>query len=461
MKHELIVMLMSFSLAALGGNTMDWRHGRPGVQIATAEHVASTNGHVTTFVQNPSNAYEIVDGAMNVWKLTPVTNLWITFTDIQTHDGGLPPQATYLFPFSDGDWGTFVGVEGVNDWALNYKADFGIWGAPAGTAFPIRLAPETGDIDGYATISQKVSVVTSRVDRVARLTDVNSATNGHVLTTDPRLSDARTPIGHTQDWETITGEPQFVSDTDPRLSDARTPVAHNQAWSTITDAPAAPTRVPYWTSEDGKSFATMEYGTGIVWEVVQPQWSVTVAEFNENGVYHPAGTFVVPNLRGVVLPTGTFPFGSDGGYVNSGATSVYVQNLNLSGWVNYYETMTPAGADQYADWQSESGGAFPVLLFKDVAAAVTNRVATRALANQGQIDELGALVEEVMGVADGAVGAVNDHIGDTAIHVGAGEKAIWNAKVGSPDIVGIKVFATQQAFDEWTPKLATWFYLVK
>ncbi len=79
-------------------------------------------------------------------------------------------------------------------------------------------------------------------------TDLNSALNGKassahshiptdvtgtaVITTDNRLSDARTPTSHTHAPSEVTGT--AVITTDSRLSDARTPTAHNQDWSTIT-----------------------------------------------------------------------------------------------------------------------------------------------------------------------------------------------------------------------------------
>jgi hypothetical protein len=61
---------------------------------------------------------------------------------------------------------------------------------------------------------------------------------GKVGTSDPRLSDARTPLAHTQDIITINGLQSAldgkVSTDDSRLSDARTPLAHTQAAGTIT-----------------------------------------------------------------------------------------------------------------------------------------------------------------------------------------------------------------------------------
>jgi hypothetical protein len=84
-----------------------------------------------------------------------------------------------------------------------------------------------------------------------------------VLTTDARLSDARTPTSHAHGNITNAGAigstsglpvitttggvvtvgsfgstaGTFCSGNDARLSDARTPLAHNQAWSTITSTP--------------------------------------------------------------------------------------------------------------------------------------------------------------------------------------------------------------------------------
>lgn len=61
---------------------------------------------------------------------------------------------------------------------------------------------------------------------------------------DPRFTDARTPLAHTQDIDTVNGlqealngkEPLLgftpIAGTDPRLSDARTPVAHKGSHAT-------------------------------------------------------------------------------------------------------------------------------------------------------------------------------------------------------------------------------------
>ncbi len=53
-----------------------------------------------------------------------------------------------------------------------------------------------------------------------------------VITTDSRLSDARTPTTHSHPPSEVTGTAVITSDS--RLSDARTPTAHNQSATTIT-----------------------------------------------------------------------------------------------------------------------------------------------------------------------------------------------------------------------------------
>lgn len=56
-----------------------------------------------------------------------------------------------------------------------------------------------------------------------------------VVTNDARLSDSRTPLTHSHAAGDITGTAVVTNDS--RLSDARTPTAHNQAWSTIQTTP--------------------------------------------------------------------------------------------------------------------------------------------------------------------------------------------------------------------------------
>jgi hypothetical protein len=77
-------------------------------------------------------------------------------------------------------------------------------------------------------------------------TGTPSASNVFVTADDSRLTDARTPVAHTQAWSTITSTPTTIAGygitdavliSDPRLSDARVPVAHTQDFSTITNTP--------------------------------------------------------------------------------------------------------------------------------------------------------------------------------------------------------------------------------
>ena len=73
-----------------------------------------------------------------------------------------------------------------------------------------------------------------------------------VLANDSRLTDARAPLAHTQDYSTITSAPWLTVEADPiwsgvsntvvytndvRLTDSRAPLAHNQAWNTVTNTP--------------------------------------------------------------------------------------------------------------------------------------------------------------------------------------------------------------------------------
>lgn len=86
----------------------------------------------------------------------------------------------------------------------------------------------------------------------ADVTGLVAALDSKVDDADPRLSDPRPPTAHTQGWETITARPTTlagygitdaaasaalvskVDTTDPRLSDARTPTTHTQGIDTIT-----------------------------------------------------------------------------------------------------------------------------------------------------------------------------------------------------------------------------------
>ena len=73
-----------------------------------------------------------------------------------------------------------------------------------------------------------------------------------VLANDSRLTDARAPLAHTQNYTTIMSAPWLTVEADPiwsgvsntvvytndvRLTDSRAPLAHNQAWNTVTNTP--------------------------------------------------------------------------------------------------------------------------------------------------------------------------------------------------------------------------------
>lgn len=75
---------------------------------------------------------------------------------------------------------------------------------------------------------------------------------GYVQTSDPRLSDARAPLPHTQGMDTITGLTSALASklessalgsyalaNDPRLSDARSPLPHTQGIDTINGLQSA------------------------------------------------------------------------------------------------------------------------------------------------------------------------------------------------------------------------------
>lgn len=95
---------------------------------------------------------------------------------------------------------------------------------------------------------------------IADTTGLQAALDAKASSTDPRLSDARTPTSHTHAWGDVTGKPTSftpathahvigdttglqaaldakVSSTDPRLSDARTPTDHTHSWTEITSKP--------------------------------------------------------------------------------------------------------------------------------------------------------------------------------------------------------------------------------
>lgn len=59
--------------------------------------------------------------------------------------------------------------------------------------------------DSYFDLAGSAATVQGNLDTHAGLT--TSAHGGIVSSTDPRLTDARTPLPHTQGWDTITGKP--------------------------------------------------------------------------------------------------------------------------------------------------------------------------------------------------------------------------------------------------------------
>lgn len=91
-------------------------------------------------------------------------------------------------------------------------------------------------LSGSDAAVQAHSADTTSVHGIANTADL-------VLTTDPRLSNARTPTTHTHTTDQVTGLDSALSSkvatTDPRLSDARAPTAHTHPISGVTGLQAA------------------------------------------------------------------------------------------------------------------------------------------------------------------------------------------------------------------------------
>jgi len=75
---------------------------------------------------------------------------------------------------------------------------------------------------GQRLYADNLNEIKSHVENTGIHLTAGQATQiaGAVVTTDPRLSDARTPVGHNQDWSTITGKPTTIATSE--ISDVYT-----------------------------------------------------------------------------------------------------------------------------------------------------------------------------------------------------------------------------------------------
>lgn len=152
------------------------------------------------------------------------------------NNDAIPPTGgalgVYWDPYS------FVGPQGIQGetGATGPKGDKGDTGISAAIT-PLVLNPTTAELSlDQSGITVSESQVTGLVsDLAGKAASVHThapsdITGTAVITTDSRLSDARTPLAHTHAPADITGT--AVITTDSRLSDARTPLAHTHV---ITD----------------------------------------------------------------------------------------------------------------------------------------------------------------------------------------------------------------------------------
>lgn len=100
----------------------------------------------------------------------------------------------------------------------------------------------TGVYDPAGTAASAVAAHEADTTAVHGIADTSQL----VLTSDGRLSDARTPTAHTHAPSEITGT--AVVTTDSRLSDARTPTAHTHPGSDITSGTVDVARLPTGTT---------------------------------------------------------------------------------------------------------------------------------------------------------------------------------------------------------------------
>ena len=128
--------------------------------------------------------------------------------------------------------------------ASNADYDF-VWGVGAASGAVSSVNTQTGDVvldaaavgaDPTGTAAGLLATHSADTTGVHGITD----TAALVVTTDPRMTDARTPTAHDHDdryyteTEIDTALTGKVDDTDPRLTDARTPTAHSHPISDVT-----------------------------------------------------------------------------------------------------------------------------------------------------------------------------------------------------------------------------------
>ena len=162
-----------------------------------------------------------------------------THTVVDIDATGVASLTTYLR--GDGTWATLPAdaVTSVNGQTGSVTLDAASVGALADSYTP----PD----QTWAQITGKPTTFTptAHTHSVNDLTDYTEPDlTDYVVTTDPRLSDARVPTAHTHTITEITDyvEPDlssYVVNTDPRLSDARDPLAHSHAIIDVTGLQSA------------------------------------------------------------------------------------------------------------------------------------------------------------------------------------------------------------------------------
>lgn len=186
-------------------------------------------------------------GETSVYKFSPNFNT-IELNALIGHDGTTSNDKVYVELMGEIVWNENGKIFKTKTFTVHVDNDINKGSeenpTSANPAYPapdaIELQANKGQPNGYPSLDGEGKVPTDQLpDEDINISDVDglqASLDGKANLTDPRFSDARTPLSHTHSESDITNLTSDlsskVSTTDPRLSDARTPTAHAASHAT-------------------------------------------------------------------------------------------------------------------------------------------------------------------------------------------------------------------------------------
>lgn len=297
---------------------------------------AADNGNLTRVAARPASGHGVF-----VYDVATLTMMWLKLDSGFTVSGSnLSVAAPTSVP-----WSVVTGAPTIPTKTSDLTNDSGFI-----TSAPVTsVNSQTGAVTLTYTSVGAASAVHSHV--ISDVTGLTTELNDRVLTTDARLSNARTPLAHTHVLADVTNagtaaalnvassgdaaSGEIVKGNDTRLTNARTPTTHNHTLSQITDAgTAAALNVP--SSGDANSAQVVKGNDSRLSDSRTPIAHTHVAADISN--FNPA-----VDARVVAGITGKF----------NNPTGTTAQYLRGDGTVATFPTIPAAQVN--SDWNATSG----------------------------------------------------------------------------------------------------------